>query len=92
MNNTHLTTPCLLPKNRYDSESHCVVLVESPPVFGANVLGVANECFYCKAANVAFVTNHNHDSITFVTIAHELGNCGGGGTVINQHVLCCFLI
>lgn len=59
----------------YDSQSHCVVLVESPPVFGANVLGVANECFYCDSANVAFVTNNNDDSLTFVTIAHELGKC-----------------
>ena len=59
----------------YDSQSHCVVLVESPPVFGANVLGVANECFYCDSANVAFVTNNNEDSLTFVTIAHELGKC-----------------
>ena len=57
----------------YESPSHCVVLVESPPVFGENVLGVANQCFYCDNANVAFVTNDNLDDLTHVTIAHELG-------------------
>ena len=63
---------------RYESQSHCVVLVESPPVFGEGVLGVANKCFYCNSANVAFVTNDNVDAWTYVTIAHEIGHllCG----------------
>ena len=40
---------------------------------GDDVLGVANECFYCQSSNVAFVTNDNVDYMTYVTIAHELG-------------------
>lgn len=65
----------------YASSAHCVVIVESPPVFDEGTLGVAYECSYCQyenRPNVAFVTNDNHDSLTFVTIAHEIGHllCG----------------
>lgn len=65
----------------YASSAHCVVVVESPPVFDEGTLGVAYECSYCQYANrpnVAFVTNDNRDHYTFVTIAHEIGHllCG----------------
>ena len=68
-------------KGAYDSTEHCVVLVESPTVFGSGVLGVANVCSYCGndgKSNVAFVTSGQSDALTHVTIAHELGHllCG----------------
>ena len=62
----------------YASSAHCVVVVESPPVFDEGTLGVAKTCAYCNNNNVAFVTNNNNDALTFVTIAHEIGHllCG----------------
>ena len=65
----------------YASASHCVVLVESPPVFGPGTLGVANVCTYCNVdgqGNVAFVTSDQSDALTHITIAHEIGHllCG----------------
>lgn len=69
----------------YESPDHCVVIVESPPVFPGTAttttLGMASVCTYCwkeEGANVAFVTNDNLDTLTHVTIAHEIGHllCG----------------